>query len=151
MLIESFTPHVAFNEDIMFGDMLSPIERKKTSSHWMRAVDTSITNIPCIVPKLSQKVQTSQFEGETGTRIAPLVTNNLLVGKKSEGSVPLAIKQSKTTRQPHQNCLRYRLRYGLRIHLQRKPIETWIYLIVMINPLNLIYQQDLSITVLKAS
>ncbi|KAI0994251.1 hypothetical protein K3495_g13932 [Podosphaera aphanis] len=32
--IESITPHASFNEDIVFGDELSPIERQHTTSYW---------------------------------------------------------------------------------------------------------------------
>lgn len=32
--VETYTPHATFNEEIMFGDELSPIERQKNINYW---------------------------------------------------------------------------------------------------------------------
>ena len=66
--IESFTPHVTFNEDIMFGDMLSSIDQKRIKHHW-----SSENNVPAeekireSFPVPQQRFQTRQFEGENIT------------------------------------------------------------------------------------
>lgn len=64
--VESYTPHVTFNEDVMFGDMLSPIGQQKTTSYWTNNIKLPANRIsePSNNGKPPQIIQTSQFEGE---------------------------------------------------------------------------------------
>ncbi|KAI0995749.1 hypothetical protein K3495_g12430, partial [Podosphaera aphanis] len=44
----SFTPHASFNEDIMFGDEMDPINKQRTTSYWTN--DTLATSFPTAQP-----------------------------------------------------------------------------------------------------
>lgn len=63
--VESFTPHVTFNEDVMFGDMLSPVNRQKTDSYWTNKIDLSEDRPPFYSSAPLQNLQTPKFGGET--------------------------------------------------------------------------------------
>ncbi|KAI1004558.1 hypothetical protein K3495_g3650 [Podosphaera aphanis] len=44
----SFTPHASFNEDIMFGHEMDPIDKQRTTSYWTN--DTIATSFPTAQP-----------------------------------------------------------------------------------------------------
>ncbi|KAI1000091.1 hypothetical protein K3495_g8102 [Podosphaera aphanis] len=63
---ENFTPHASFNEDIMFGDELTPVDQQKTTSYW--AHDNSIfsetTSHNHNPPSTLEFQDLASFEGE---------------------------------------------------------------------------------------
>lgn len=67
--IENFNPHASFNEDIMFGDKLSPINQQKTTNYW--ASDNSLFTETMNYqhnPPLTPELQTpASFERESSS------------------------------------------------------------------------------------
>lgn len=90
--IESITPHVSFNEDIIFGDMLSPTDKQKTISFW---------NSPNTIPvakesgntslEPQQRFQTYQFEGEN--KVAPKIPQIPPINRKNPTPELTAVDQ----------------------------------------------------------
>lgn len=99
--IESFTPHVTFNEDIMFGDMLSSIDQNKTKTYWSSenrfAEENKVSSF--LVPQ--KDVQTRQFEGENIVNSsAPKVPDLPSINNKVEVSIPTSVKKSENQDPP---------------------------------------------------
>ncbi|KAI1000023.1 hypothetical protein K3495_g8173 [Podosphaera aphanis] len=67
--VENITPHVKFNEDVIFGDELNPIDQQATSSYWAGtnsffAESTTHTRNPPLTPEFKTP---ASFEGEQPT------------------------------------------------------------------------------------
>ena len=68
--VESFTPHVTFNEDVVFGDMLSSVDQQKTRSYWTNTTDLPLDNsLTTSIPVPLPKSQIQKFEGEINSSI----------------------------------------------------------------------------------
>lgn len=63
--IETYTPHVTFSEDEIFGDHLNSFDKQKTISYWSSSNLTSLNRVPSLSNIVPQENQTSyKFEGE---------------------------------------------------------------------------------------
>ena len=93
--VESFTPHVTFNEDIMFGNMLSSIDKQKVYNYWVNEKDTPAEEKARIFQVPQQSVKTSQFEGENKAHeAAPKIPNLPSEKKNAKTSPPLTDQNS---------------------------------------------------------
>ena len=87
--VESFTPHVTFNEDIMFGSMLSTIDKQKVYNYWANERPKPTEEKASTFQMPHQNDQTSQFEGGNQAREpAPKIPNLLSEKKNSKVSSP---------------------------------------------------------------
>ncbi|KAI0994963.1 hypothetical protein K3495_g13218, partial [Podosphaera aphanis] len=63
--IESCSPHVTFNEDVMFGDMLNTFDKQKTINYWARQNPLPVEEISASISQYPRSYQTvNGFEGE---------------------------------------------------------------------------------------
>ncbi|KAI0992740.1 hypothetical protein K3495_g15445, partial [Podosphaera aphanis] len=62
--IENFTPHASFNEDVMFGDELTPIDQQKTSNYWTRDYSIFTDSTAKVPPSTLAHHDLASFEGE---------------------------------------------------------------------------------------
>lgn len=98
--VESFTPHVTFNEEIMFGSMLNSVDKQKTKSYWANEYNESTeVNSDSNLPEPQDKFQTSQFEGEN--RVAPKTPQIPSVNKNKTAPIPPVVNQTDEVSPPN--------------------------------------------------
>ncbi|KAI1005281.1 hypothetical protein K3495_g2930 [Podosphaera aphanis] len=102
----SFTPHASFNEDIIFGDEMNPIDKQRTTSYWTN--DTLATSFPTAqpnepiltadlnnqnpstpnddIPQSSGKTQSSSHPNDFSNTTDPIILDSISHTQSSQSS-----------------------------------------------------------------